>query len=519
MDKKSGVYYYLSDNSLRVGGSSSFAGIVPMYTVKGDVGKLIKVNARDYREKLGFDLSYNQNYVGLDRILSSVANVEVLRCNLSPTVAYKIWEEDGDPLVYVPDAYGSADAVEGASLLNTVWVAMTSPGSWGDNHFVCFSVEGTIGNIDAVYTLHNYTVVKGVSSLIGNYKFSLSEASDIYYKNISFGDIVFGFKGDFPSDPSFFVDVARDGLPNDPIYRLHPGSNGSKVSSALDVSGLFAAIDKSPANIVVMNGFIEAPENRDQGVAVIQAIYNYCGQQDRSVLLDAPVLTESGILRASEGLYEWSKNLLSREFGQFVQVAARPDQMVIDDVTILIQPSVFLFQIYARMFANYGHINFVPAGNTYGSVSVSNLMDSDFHLYGDELKTNRINYLTDTSQGVCMWEYRTLYNQGGSDLSYSNTPYILRDLKGRLMSFMENFTFRYSTPIDLLTIRSGLDSILSYFVRNFFLVNYVLNVPSFEEAQAAGRELDIEIAVAVINSADVITLKVNLQNAASLRAS
>jgi len=170
------------------------------------------------------------------------------------------------------------------------------------------------------------------------------------------------------------------------------------------------------------------------------------------------------------------------------------------------------------MFANYGHINFPPAGNSYGSVMANSLLDSDFYLYGDELKTNRVNYLTDTSRGVCMWEYRTLYNQGESDLSYANTPFILRDLKGRLMSFMENFTFRYSTPMDLLNIQSGLDSILGYFVQNFFLVNYTLHVPSFEEAQAAGRELDIDISVAVINSADVITLRVTLQNAANLRA-
>jgi len=518
MDKKSGVYYYLTDNSLREGGASSFGGIVPMYTVKGEIGKLITVTARDYREKLGFDVVYNPNYVGLDKILSSVASVEVLRCNKDPTVAYKIWEGDGTPVAVSSLGFGSADAVENTALLNTVWVSCTSPGVWGNNIFVCFSVDD-LGSSSAEYTLHCYSVIRDVPSLIGSYKFSLSEDSDIYYKNVYFGDIVFGFKGAFPSSPTFFVDVASLGLPHDPKFNLHPGSNGDKLTSSTDISSLFPAIDKSSANVVVMNGFIETPMTT--GKSIIQAIMEYCGQQDRSVLLDAPILTDpgSGTLRACEDLYEWTKSLLSKDVGMYAQVAAVPDRVVFDGASVLIQPSVFLFQIYAKMFSNYENINYPPAGNSYGSVMVNHLMESDFYLHGDELKTNRINYLTGTSRGVCMWEYRTLYSLGNSDLSYANTPFILRDLKGRLLSFMDSYTFRYSTPIDLLTIRSGLDSILTYFVQNFFLVNYVLTVPSFEEAQAAGRELDIDIKLAVINSSDVITLRVNLQNALNLRAS
>jgi len=516
MDKKSGVYYELTDNSLRVGGSSNFGGLVPMYTTKGDLGKLIKVSARDYREKLGFDLEFNPNYLGLDKMLSFVSSIDVLRCNQDPTVAYKIWyNEDGTDLDYLP--FGSADAVEASAIEETVWVSCASPGSWGNNLYVCFSIDETNEDTTARYLLNCYTVTRGVSSLIGSYRFSLSEDSSFYYKKVYFGDLAFGFKTGFPTNPLFFVDTGL-GLPQDSKYLLHPGDDGGKITSPTDITTLFPAIDKSSANIVVMNGFFEAPMEDDK--PMIKAVIQYCGNQDRSVILDSPTLIDpaSGTLRACDDLYAWTKSLYDGDVGQFAQVAAVPDLLTISGITFTINPSVYLFQVYARMYANHGHLNFPPAGNSYGSVSVNRLMESDFHLYGDELKTNRINYLTDTSRGVCIWEYRTLYNQGDSDLSYANTPYILRDLKGRLLSFMENFTFRYSTPIDLLTIRSGLDSILSSFVQKFFLVNYTLNVPTFEEAQAAGRSLDIDIGVSVINSADVITLRVNLQNAATLRA-
>lgn len=521
MDKKSGVYYHLTDNSLRVGGSSSFGGIFPMYTVKGEVGKLIKVSLRDYREKLGFDLDYNPNYYGLDKILSSVANVEVLRCNKNPTVAYTILNSNGSK-ADGEVAYGSVDAVSYGASSGQVWVACSTPGTWGNDIHVCFShkeiEKPETEEFETIYTLHQFTVSGKASSLIGSYDFSLDPDSKIFYEKAFFNGLSLGFKGEtFPTDEAFFVDIAS-GLPDENMdkYKLFSGSNGSPITSALDVSSIFPAIDKSSANVVVMNGFIEDPQ---ADKAVIQAIGSYCGKQDRSVLFDAPVIVDAhGILRANEDLFDWAKSLLNKDTGQYAQVAARPDVVKIDSQDILVQPSVFLFQIYANMFANYGHINFPPAGNSYGSVMANSLLDSDFYLYGDELKTNRVNYLTDTSRGVCMWEYRTLYNQGESDLSYANTPFILRDLKGRLMSFMENFTFRYSTPMDLLNIQSGLDSILGYFVQNFFLVNYTLHVPSFEEAQAAGRELDIDISVAVINSADVITLRVTLQNAANLRA-
>jgi len=512
MDKKSGVYYELTDNSLRVGGSSPFAGIVPMYTVKGDLGKLIKVTARDYKEKLGFDLDYNPNYYGLDRMLASVASLEVLRCNVGSTVAYKIWGSDGVP-VEATD-FSSADEVAFNAGNNSFWVSCNSSGTWGNNISVYFTRREDSSIDSYIYTLHCYSVTSGVASLIGDYDFSLSEDSDLYYQKVSFGDFVFGINGDILSDPAFFE--VPSNLLNE-SYTLFPGSNGSELSDPLSISSFFSAIDGSSANVVVMNGFVSLPLSDKP---LLKSIGSYCGKQDRSVFFDAPFTKDpvTGILRANDDLFSWSQSLLDDSVGQYWQVASVPDQVKVNGKLILIQPSVHLFLIYAKMFATYGHVNYPPAGESYGSVSVNSLVENDFYLHGDALKTNRINYLTSYSSGVCMWEYRTLYSKGNSDLSYANTPFILRDLSGRLTSFLKRFVFRYSTPVDLLNIHSGLDSILGSFLRRFFLVNYTLRVPTFEEAQAAGRELDIEIEVAVINSADVITLKVTLQNAANLRA-
>ena len=516
MDKKSGVYYYLTDSSVQAGGFSAFAGVVFMYTTKGEVGKLTTVTAQNYKDIIGYDVGYNQNYAGLDRMLSTVSKLEVLRCNLNPTVSYKVWSLDGDNVVAQDKlSYTTSDAVElsgGFDSVGTVWVSVNSPGTWSNNTYVCFS-QGKFSN---QFILHHYTLEAGKPFPLNSYEFSTDPEADDYYKKVYFGDLVFGYKDVFPLG---IVQDVSGGLPTEVgFFRLWEGTNGEKAVSGSDISPFLRSLDSSKSNVVVMNGFVESSLD-PEGKNIIQTIVDYASSQDKSVFIDAPVIVDPGTqaLVAGDDLFEWAQSMLSPE-GQYAQVAAVPDRVTVAGISVLIQPSVNLFLIYARMFGNYGHVNYPPAGPSYGVVSASNLMESNFALYGDDLKTNRINYLTSTSHGVCMWEYRTLYPKGASDLSYANTPFILRDLKGRLISFMENFSFRYTTPVDLLTIRSGLTSILDNFVQNYFLVGYTLTVPTFEEAQAAGRELDVGIDVAVINSADVISLRVNLRNAADLRA-
>jgi hypothetical protein len=220
-----------------------------------------------------------------------------------------------------------------------------------------------------------------------------------------------------------------------------------------------------------------------------------------------------GVLKATHCV-EWAKGMVRSEYCQPVAV---PDVVNASVGDLYIWPSVNLFKIYASMYQNYGHVRYPPAGSSYGSISITKLLQNDFHLYKDELKTARVNYQTGSSLGPVMYEQRTTYGLD-SDLSYASTVFILRDLRMRLIDFMENFTFRFMTPQDLVSIHSGLDSILGSFKQGNFLVNYTLNVPSFAEAQAAGREVDILISVSVISDAEVINLRVTLENAATLGA-
>lgn len=85
--KAAGVYYYLSDNSFRALGSTSLELIVPMLTVKGSLTELNRVTALDYDQIIGDNVAYNGNYLGLKKLVDSVAYVNVMRINAGAVVA------------------------------------------------------------------------------------------------------------------------------------------------------------------------------------------------------------------------------------------------------------------------------------------------------------------------------------------------------------------------------------------------------------------------------------------------
>ena len=524
-DKKSGVYYYLTDNSIRPGGGSGFGGIVPMYTVKGPVGELIPVTAQDCRQRLGYDIEYNKDYLGLESMLSHVARLNVLRMNFDTKIGWAAWDTGG-PILPGDTAYNDFDELSLAG--HKVWVAHKSPGDWG-NFFVRFE---DIGN--GWYRL-DYAEKKGnVYKLVKSYTFSLDPEAKDYYEKVKFGDLALGFeRGDEQNPvaaafPASFPFYAPSGDPEaeapHEYAQLKNGSYGVKGTdgtgsgaklAAGDLLQKFPVIDKIPCDhVMVLNGLTA-------DTAIVKKIIDYCAKQDRSVFIDVADMeceADPSISGVDETIGWVQSGNFASDVGQYGQLIAGRDLVELGPEEYDIPPSVYLFQAYAKMFANFGSTNYPPAGFLYSSVSVGKLKDTNFGLDGDGLKTNRVNYLTSGSRGVCIWEQRTLYSEPGSDLSYANTVFILRDLKIRILNFMEGFTFRYTTPVDLLNIQSGLSTILSYFKDNFFLVNYALKVPTYEEAQAAGRELDIDIKVSVINDAEVINIRVGLENAANLRA-
>jgi hypothetical protein len=508
MDKKSGVYWTLNDQSVRAAGGSTFGGIVPMFTVKGPVGKLVTVTAKDYVDILGWEDT--SSYMGLDEMLKSVARLEVVRMNKAPHVGNFCWFSGGtyssSQTALVPeDLEGFLDSGENPPAF---YVAHAVPGDWGEFEF------RVVDKGSGVYSLeYREKCDDGAIRVRMRKDFTFDSTSSSYYKKVSFGDLVLSLGSD--AFPANFLSTFTDGASS--WYAIGGGDNGSKSLTATDINAVGRVVAKSSANVVPLNGFT-------QSTALVSALIEVMESQLRSVLIDIPDLTgdtaDVGLYTPNDDIISYSQchtwvEVLKRS--EYAQAVAIPDRVTTDSGEVYLWPSVNLFKIYAKMYSDYGSVNYPPAGYTYGAISATNLMDSDFNLYGDELKTDRINYQMVGPRGPVMWEQRTLYALD-SDLSYANTPFILRDLRERVLTFMSNFNFRYTTPMELLSIQSGLDTILGEFKRNYFLVNYVLEVPSFEEAQAAGRELDIPISVSVINDAEVITINVSLQNASTLRA-
>jgi hypothetical protein len=517
MDKASGVYYYTIDNSIRPSGSSLFGGVVPMFTVKGAVGRLLTVTAKDFRDILGYDLEYNPNYLGLDMMLQSVARLEVLRLNQNSYVGNCVWTSVGaanptpDSEEHVRSAAEIPLKTYGGATLD-LWVAHKTPGDWGT-----FGVWFTDEVVDDA---HVYTVFYGEKIDADNFRviefkeFSFNEADSNFWRKVSLSDVVFGFK---EGTTGLHASIKGQKV------ILEGGDNGDSIES-LTVDGLnplLSVLDESSANVIVGNGF-------SAKVGLCSALVEAGAQRIMSVFIDNPDLTspdnpeaagdmvfnENDEVLKAQNCIKWTSGLIKSEYCQTVAV---PDVVETSVGEVYIWPSVNLFKIYARMFQNYGHVRYPPAGPSYGAISISKLLKSDFKLYRDELKTARINYQMVGSKGPVLWEQRTTYGLD-SDLSYASTVFILRDLRLRLSDFMENFSFRFTTPTELLSIRSGLDSILSAFKRELFLVGYTLTVPSYKEAQAAGRDLDIYISVSVISDSEVINLRVSLENAATLAA-
>jgi hypothetical protein len=527
MDKASGVYYFQVDNSTRPVGTNEFGAVVPMFTVKGPVGKLVTVTAKDYRDILGYDLLYNPNYLGLDYMVQAVARLEVLRLNQNATVGNYIWTSASGVVSGAAEegvfSAASIPAMDfGGGVALKLWVAHKTPGDWGTFGVwftrVMVEKEGPDGPPVSVPV---FTIYYGKKldaeryETVESKEFSFDQADANYWGSLNLKDIAFGFGEGATDLPNGVAGVKAV---------LGGGTNGDDIVDLTvdDLAPRLSALDASSATIIVGNGF-------SQAVGVCNKLVDAGASRLKSVFIDVPDLTspldddtpgsdmtftENDEVLKAKHCIEWTKGLVRSEFCQPVAV---PDIVGTSVGDVFVWPSVNLFLIYARMFRSYGHTRYPPAGSSYGAVSISKLIDNDFHLYGDELKTGRVNYQLVGANGPLMWEDRTTYGLD-SDLSYASTVFILRDLRARLIAFMENFTFRFMTPLELLNIQSGLNSILASFKAGLFLVNYTLSVPSFAEAQAAGRTLDIPISVSVVSDAQVINLLVTLENAATLGA-
>jgi hypothetical protein len=353
---------------------------------------------------------------------------------------------------------------------------------------------------DPVYTVTYLKEETGIYSVVATSDIDFfDKTSEVYYKTFASTDtplidIELGFPlGFFPDPPLDMVNYLYG------KYIALPNGNVGRMPTVAEITGLSAFDLEAELSIMALNGITDIP--------IINLFAQKCHTNQISLFIDAPAFDKF------KSLEVWQRSLFNTEYASLHAV---PDKVKIDDVTsVYVWPSINMVQIYANMFNSYGTLNYVPAGNLYGNIAVSNLITTDYYLYADALKTKRINYQKVGALGPVMWEQRTRYALE-SDLSYISTVFILRELKRRLLTFFAQFTFRYTTPAMLLNLTTGLASILQGMQSAQFLVGYRYQVPSYAEAQAAGRLLVVKIWVSVISDAEEIEIQTTLENAATL---
>ena len=317
----------------------------------------------------------------------------------------------------------------------------------------------------------------------GEYNFSTDRDSDIYFTKVDFGELNFFVQSDIL--PSW--EQVRS------YFTLDNGSNGdvNLVATEIDTS----VLDTCGCNVLAMNGIT--------AYKIINRIAAKCEKLFIHVFADAPAYA------SYTDLNMWMKNLYQSEY---LAVGCRPDQTEIgDEEYIYVYPSVNYVAILSRMITQYQSLNYPPAGFTYGTISVENLITCDYPNYADDLKTNRMNWQRTESMGSVMWEQRTTYALN-TDLSYIAPTFIVDSLREQLINFEMQFNFRYTTPTDLFNQESGIKSILDDFVTRGFIYRYDLKVPSYQEAQEAGRILVIEIGVSIAKDSEVIYININLNS-------
>lgn len=327
-------------------------------------------------------------------------------------------------------------------------------------------------------------------SITETYSFSLDSTSDDYWESVDFGSFAF-------TTTATSITSSNAAMMNafGSWKELANGDNGSTINS-INVNELpLSELDGSECNICAMNGITEVP--------VINRIANKCITNKIHVFVDAPAYGKY------TDIASWKASLIHSEY---VAVCARPDQTTDSTLkTVYIYPSVNYVAIYADMLSSFGYLNYPPAGFTYGNITVDNLIDCDFEMFKDEMKTNRINWQRVTNNGTCIWEQRTTYSLD-TDLSYIAPVFIVQELGQQIVEFEQNFNFRYMTRSDLLTQQSGLTAILNNFVSNGFIYSYELDVPDYDTAQKSGRTLKIKVKVQVMKDSEVIELELELTN-------
>lgn len=386
-------------------------------------------------------------------------------------------DEDGDEPEFViaeDNSIGTVEFNEDSTVVTLVKIM--SKDSFWNIHFLPETLTDWTLTL-AAYDGRNY-------SIKGRYDFSVDAESEIYVDNVDFGDLFFKVNGTIPAD----MPAIRD------YFTLEGGSNGNGSIVAMDVD--VSVLDNCGYNVMAMNGLTDHK--------VINRIATKIKENKIHLFADVPAY--ASYIDAEN----WVKKLANSEY---LAVGGRPDKVEMSEGKyIYVYPSVNYVRILSQMKKNFGSLNFPPAGLTYGQISVEELIDCDYEMYADELKTNRINWQRVLKEGSVMWEQRTTYSLN-TDLSYIAPVFIVDQVAEDIVDFERQFNFRYMTPTDILNQDSGLSGILQGYVDKGFLYSFNLNMPTYAEAQKAGRTLTIPIEIVIMKDSEVIELNLILNNA------
>ena len=586
MDKASGVYLKITNNSFQSSGFSDVQLIIPMLTKRGKIG-LNEVNGSNYKDILGYDTSYNPNYVGLGRILENVAHAKVWRINHGAHVANVSMAADAN-------AWNSTANVVDPDTLKTekaIVIANSGPGDWGTvkvaikpkvsnlalpakspteiqeslpviiNTAVTESLNGTtilsalkfydstntkvvgiVKSASSNYTIHpiledgsissssNGTVVisggktninispnnifpleentlnaryypttvtelvleKNDNGVVTEKQFSLDSASEIFWKKVDFGDTYVYFNlNSIEYTATKYKNLLTEST-------LNNGTDGTSESAMTSGQIDLSVLNNCGCNILLTNGTFGSDK-----FSIVNRMAVGCEKNKIHMFIDAPDFEKFADLQI------WEANITR---SKYVSICARPD-IVYDEngLETRVFPSTKYAEIFANMSESTQSLNYPPAGPTYGRATVEKLMDCDYELYKDQLKTSRINYLTKNSLGTMMWEQRTTYGMD-TDFSYIAPVFIIDELAAKIVDYERNFNFRYMNEVDLAVQKSGLIQILNSYVDRGFLYSYSLKVPSEREAQESGRTLNIKIKVQVAKDSEVINIDLEVTN-------
>ena len=461
--------------------STALADLVAIYTDSGNLFKNVthyefssQKNSGFYVNKGGFWFKATGfNKVSISDVGQSETNsaiINALEGASDVEISFVLYTE----ITHAEDNSVGGAIWDGSKLTVTLTKPMSKDSFW---------TVHTIPEIISEWTLSVGKFEEDQYLIQNQYAFSTNSDSEVYWKNVNFGNVDLFLSGVIPGDWA----TVRN------WFTLDNGTNGSQSLSAADLDT--SVLDTCGDNILLMNGLTD--------LKVVNRIVSKCQALKIHAFVDIPAY--SAYIDAET----WA-NKVTR--GEYIAVAGRPDQAVgPNDGVIYVYPSVNYGCIFAAMMKNYGNLCFPPAGPTYGIISADDLITCDYEMYQNELKTNRINWQRTNSLGTMMWEQRTTYSLN-TDLSYIAPVFIVDDLSDQIVTFERQFNFRYMTRSDLLTQESGLTSIFDSFVTKGFVFAYEIKMPTYEEAQRSGRVLRVPLKVQIAKDSEVIELELEITN-------